>query len=203
MNNAKHKICRRLGMKLCLSAKCPVVKRPYPPGQKGKRRARALSDYGKELKEKQKLKAWYNLKEKQFKRYAKEILSQKQRKEDAATLFIRKLENRLDNVIFRLGFATSRRQARQFISHGHFKVNGRIVSIASFEVRKGDVIELGDKSKPRPIFKNALVALKKYQPPSWLKLDAEAFKGEVLGQPSLDEAVPPAEVSLVFELYSK
>ena len=196
-------MCRRLGMKLCLSAKCPVVKRPYPPGQKGKRRVRSLSEYGKELREKQKLRTWYNLKERPFKRYAKEILSLKQRKEDAATLFIRKLENRLDNVIFRLGFATSRRQARQLISHRHFKINGRLVNVASFEIRKGDVIEVDAKSKSKSVFKNILVILKKHQPPSWLKLDADELKGEVIGQASLDEASPPAEISLIFELYSK
>ena len=201
--NSKHKMCRRLGMKLCLSAKCPVVKRPYPPGQKGKRRVRSLSEYGKELREKQKLRTWYNLKERPFKRYAKEILSLKQRKEDAATLFVRKLENRLDNVIFRLGFATSRRQARQLISHRHFKVNGRSVNVASFEVRKGDIIEIDNKSKSKSVFKNILLVLKKYQPPSWLRLDVDELKGEVIGQVSLDEASPPGEISLIFELYSK
>ena len=190
-------------MKLCLSVKCPVVRRPYPPGQKGKRRTRSLSEYGKELREKQKLRAWYNLQERQFKRYAKDILSLKQRKEDAATLFIRKLENRLDNVVFRLGFATSRRQARQLISHGHIKVNVRIVDIASFEVRKGDVVGIDEKSKSKSVFKDTLVTLKKHQPPSWLKLNAEDLKGEVIGQASLEEAAPPAEVSLIFELYSK
>ncbi|OHA71032.1 MAG: 30S ribosomal protein S4 [Candidatus Wildermuthbacteria bacterium RIFCSPHIGHO2_12_FULL_40_12] len=203
MTNSKHKMCRRLGIKLCTSVKCPIVKRPYPPGQKGKRRTRALSEYGKELREKQKLRTWYNLQEKQFKKYAKDILSLKQRKEDAATLFIRKLENRLDNVVFRLGFASSRRQARQLISHGHIKVNGKIIDIASFEARKGDIVEVDQKSKSKNIFKDVLIVLKKHQPPSWLKLDAEAFKGEVMGQASLEEAAPPAEISLIFEFYSK
>ena len=196
-------MCRRLGIKLCTSVKCPIVKRPYPPGQKGKRRTRALSEYGKELREKQKLRTWYNLQEKQFKKYAKDILSLKRRKEDAATLFIRKLENRLDNVVFRLGFASSRRQARQLISHGHIKVNGKIIDIASFEARKGDIVEVDQKSKSKNIFKDVLIVLKKHQPPSWLKLDAEAFKGEVMGQASLEEAAPPAEISLIFEFYSK
>ncbi|OHA76657.1 MAG: 30S ribosomal protein S4 [Candidatus Wildermuthbacteria bacterium RIFCSPLOWO2_12_FULL_40_9] len=203
MTNSKHKMCRRLGIKLCTSVKCPIVKRPYPPGQKGKRRTRALSEYGKELREKQKLRTWYNLQEKQFKKYAKDILSLKRRKEDAATLFIRKLENRLDNVVFRLGFASSRRQARQLISHGHIKVNGKIIDIASFEARKGDIVEVDQKSKSKNIFKDVLIVLKKHQPPSWLKLDAEAFKGEVMGQASLEEAAPPAEISLIFEFYSK
>src|SRR3989344_4145887 len=193
MTNSKHKMCRRLGIKLCTSVKCPIVKR----------RTRALSEYGKELREKQKLRTWYNLQEKQFKKYAKDILSLKQRKEDAATLFIRKLENRLDNVVFRLGFASSRRQARQLISNGHIKVNGKIIDIASFEARKGDIVEVDQKSKSKNIFKDVLIVLKKHQPPSWLKLDAEAFKGEVMGQASLEEAAPPAEISLIFEFYSK
>ena len=180
-----------------------MVRRPYAPGQKGKRRPRALSEYGKELREKQKLRNWYNLRERQFKKYVKEILSQKQRKEDATALLIRKFENRLDNVIFRLGFAPSREQARQLISHRHFNVNGRLVNVPSFGVKKGDVIAVSDKSRKKVIFQNLANSLKKHKFPSWLKLNVEEFKGEVIGQASLEEAAPPAEISLIFEFYSK
>jgi len=209
MLNSKCKICRRLGVKLflkgerCFSQKCPMIKRPYPPGQKRKRRARALSEYGKELREKQKLKSWYNLGERQFRKYVKEILSQKQKREDAATLLIRKLENRLDNVIFRLGLAPSRAKARQLISHRHFSVNGKIVNIPSFEVKKGDKITISPKSEKKTVFQNLPTLLKKYKSPSWLKLNVEKLKGEVTGLPSLEEAAPPAEISLIFEYYSK
>ncbi len=209
MKDSKCKICRRLGVKLflkgerCFSPKCPMIKRPYPPGQKGKRRPKTLSEYGKELKEKQKLKNWYNLEERQFRKYVKEILSRKQKKEDASTLLIRKLENRLDNIVFRLSFASSRQQARQLISHRHFLVNGKIVNIPSFEAKKGDTITVSSKARKKNVFQNLPALLKKYKPPSWLKLNVEKLEGEVIGQPSLEEAAPPVEILLIFEFYSK
>lgn len=207
--DSKCKICRRLGVKLflkgerCFSQKCPMIKRPYPPGQKRKRRAKALSEYGKELREKQKLKSWYNLGERQFRKYVKAILSQRQKRENAATLLIRKLESRLDNVIFRLGLATSRARARQLISHRHFLVNGKMVNIPSFGVKKGDKITVAQKSRKKIIFQNLPTLLKKYKPPSWLEINVEKLEGKIIGLPSLEEAAPPAEVSLIFEYYSK
>ena len=202
-SNSKHKSCRRLGIKLCSSLKCPIVKRPYPPGQKPKRRPRNLSEYGKELREKQKLRVWYNLREKQFSNYVKDILSKKQRKEDAATLLIKKLERRLDNVVFRLGLASSREQAKQIVSHRHILVNGKLVNIPSFEIKKGDVIAISEKSVKKTIFQNMHILLKKYKAPSWLKLEADKFQGEVIDYPTLEEVIPPAELSLIFEYYSK
>lgn len=209
MKNNKCKICRRLGIKLflkgerCLSQKCPMIKRPYPPGQRRKRRPKALSEYGKALKEKQKLKNWYNLEERQFRKYVKEILSRKQKKEDAAILLIRKLESRLDNIVFRLSFASSREQARQLISHRHFLVNGKKVNIASFETKKGDVVAISSKSRKKNIFQHLPALLKKYTPPSWLKLNVEKLEGKIIGQYSLEEVAPPVEVSLIFEFYSR
>jgi len=198
-----------LGVKLflkgerCFSQKCPMIRRAYPPGQKKKRRARALSEFGKELREKQKLKAWYGLGERQFRKYVKEILSQRQKKEDAATLLIRRLESRLDNVIFRLGLAPSRAQARQLISHQHVLVNGRNVNIPSFQVKKGNKIVISPKSNKKNVFRNLPTLLKKYKPPSWLELNVEKLEGKVIGLVSLEEAAPPVEVSLIFEYYSK
>lgn len=209
MVDSKCKICRRLGVKLflkgerCFSPKCPMIKRPYPPGQKRKRRARALSEYGKELREKQKFKSWYNLGERQFRKYVKAILSRRQKKEDTGTLLIRKLESRLDNVIFRLGLAPSRAQARQLISHRHFLVNGKRVNMPSFELKKGDKIALSQKSRKKNAFQNLPTLLKKYKPPSWLEINVEKLEGKIIGLPSLQEAAPPAEVSLIFEYYSK
>jgi len=211
---AKCKICRRAGKKLflkgekCLTQKCPMVTmvtKPYPPGIRGKRRRGGLSEYGRELMEKQKLKHWYNLQEGQFKKYVKEVLEESRKKGgDATQALIKRLESRLDNVVFRLGFADSRAQARQLVAHGHFLLNGKPVNIPSIELRKGDVVQVKPSSQKKTIFKNkVLLKLKKHQPPSWLKLDVSKMKGEVIGVPSLEEASPPAEISSIFEFYSK
>jgi len=208
--DSKCKICRRLGVKLflkgerCLTQKCPMVKRSYPPGQKKKRRIRTLSEYGKELREKQKLKKWYNLGERQFRKYVKEILeSHRGEKKDVLTLLIKTLESRLDNVIFRLGIAASRPQARQLISHGHFLVNTKKVNNPGYLLKKGDKIRISSSSRKKIIFQNLPTLLKKRELPSWISLDTEKIEGKVIGSPSLEEAVPPAEVSLIFEHYSR
>jgi small subunit ribosomal protein S4 len=209
MQNSKCKICRRMGVKLflkgekCLSPKCPMVRKPYPPGEKGKRRTKAPSEYGKELKEKQKLRNWYNLKEKQFRKYVKNVLEARGRVEDADTLLIKTLESRLDNVVFRLGFAFSRLLAGQLVSHRHILVNRRLVNISSYQVRKGDKISIKPSSAKKSIFKNLPAILKKHKAPSWLKLNVDKLEGEVVGQPSLEEAAPPVEISAIFEFYSR
>jgi len=209
MVNQKCKICRRLGVKLflkgekCLSPKCPMIKKPYPPGEKGKRRSGGLSEYGKELREKQKLKNWYNLKEKQFRKYVKEVLESRGKVEDASALLVKKLECRLDNIIFRLGFATSRAQARQLISHGHFLLNGKPVDIPSIQLKKGDKINVHPAFQKSTFFRDILTTLKKHKTPSWLELDVKRFEGKVIGEPSLEEAAPPAEIPVIFEFYSR
>lgn len=209
MQNSKCNICRRLGTKLflkgekCLSQKCPMIKRPYSPGKKGKRRILPLSEYGKELQEKQKMKNWYNLEERQFKKYVKEVLEKKGKVEDLSEILIKKLESRLDNVIFRLGLATSRAQARQLVSHGHFLVNGKKVNLPSYQLEKGDKIALCSRSVKKNIFQNLIPVLKKTKTPSWLKLNVEKIEGEVIGFPSLAEASPPVEISSIFEFYSR
>lgn len=205
----KCKICRRLGVKLflkgekCLSPKCPMVKKPYAPGEKRKRRSGALSEYGKELKEKQKLKNWYNLEEKQFRKYVKKVLESRGKVEDASALLVRKLECRLDNIVFRLGFAVSRAQARQLISHGHFLLNEKPVDIPSIELKKGDKINVHPSFQKSPFFRDITSALKKHKTPSWLELDVKKFEGKVVGEPSLEEVAPPAEIPVIFEFYSR
>lgn len=179
-----------------------MIKRPYPPGQKRKRRTRAPSEYAQQLREKQKLKNWYGLRERQFKKYILEVLDRRGR-EDAKSSLIKKLESRLDNVIFRLGLTGSRSQARQLVSHGHFRINSRKVNYPSYQVKKGDVIDISQSSFKKIFFKNLKMKLKKYQPPSWLKLNVEKLEGKVIGQPSLEETVPPAEISAIFEFYSR
>jgi len=186
-----------------LSQKCPMVKKPYPPGPKAKKRVKALSEYGKELREKQKLKSWYNLEEKQFSNYVKAILKARGKIADAGAALIQTLESRLDNVVFKLGFASSKLAARQLVSHRHFMVNGRPINIASYLVKKGDKISVNPHSLEKSTFKKLPSILKKHNPPSWLKLDAEKLEAKVIDLPNLDEAAPPAELSAIFEFYSK
>ena len=212
--DAKCKICRRQGVKLflrgerCFSPKCAMVKRPYAPGLKGKRRKRAPSEYAKGLREKQNLKKWYGLGERQFKKYVKEIL-EKTRKarsgkaEDATVLLIRRLESRLDNVIFRLGIVSSRSFARQLVSHGYFKINNRPVDVPSFQVKKGDVIKVKPGKQKKKVFQNLAQALKKQRLPDWLVFDAQAFETKVVNNPFLEPANLPAEISVIFEFYSR
>lgn len=209
MHDSKCKICRRAGVKLflkgekCLSSKCPMMKKAYPPGQKGKRRRGNVSEYAKELKEKQKLRNWYNLRERQFRKYVSQALDARGKVEDAAAELIETLEKRLDNTIFRLGFAASREQARQMISHGHFSVNKRPINVPSYSVKKGDVIKVKDSSIQKNIFKNISQTLKKYKPPTWLELNPQSLEGKVVGVPTFEEAAPPAEISAIFEYYSR
>ncbi|MBL7142118.1 MAG: 30S ribosomal protein S4 [Candidatus Pacebacteria bacterium] len=209
MNVSKCKICRRAGIKLflrgerCSSQKCPMIKKPYPPGPKAKKRVKSLSEYGKELREKQKLKNWYNLEEKQFRNYVKDILKARGKVTDAGAALIKTLESRLDNVVFRLGFAPSKFAARQMVSHSHLMVNDRPINISSYLVKKGDKISVNPNSLKKTIFQKLSSTLKKYNPPSWLKLDAEKLEAKVIDSPNLEEAVPPAELSAIFEFYSK
>lgn len=187
----------------CVSAKCVMIKRPYPPTQKGKRRLPSLSEYARELKEKQKLKNWYNLRETQFKRYVKETLAKRGKIEDASHYLIQILEKRLDNVIFRLGFAKSRSEARQLVSHGYFLVNGKPVNIPSFRVKVGDVISVKNQKLKKVIFSDIKEKLKKQKIVSWLSLDSDKLEGKVISEPKFEEVVPPVEVSAVFEFYSR
>lgn len=209
MKDSKCKICRRLGIKLflrgekCLSQKCPMIRKPYPPGPKAKKRVRALSEYGKELKEKQKLKNWYNLEERQLRKYVKEILKARGKVVDAETALIKILESRLDNVVFRLGFAPSRTAARQMVSHRHFMINNKLINIPGYLVKKDDKISINPGSAKKTIFQKLPTLLKKHNPPSWLKLDTKNLEGKVTVSPNLEEAASPAELSSIFAFYSK
>lgn len=183
-----------------------MIRKPYPPGVKGKRRRSPPSEYAKQLREKQKLKLLYNLKERQFKNYVKEILSKKGKVEDASGALIKILESRLDNVVFRLGFATSRSQAKQLVSHGHFLVNKKSIDVPSYQLKKGDIISI-KSSKITPSYSigggQNLHTLKKHKPPSWLELNTEKLEGKVIKEPEIEEVAPPVEISTIFEFYSR
>jgi len=209
MNKPVCKICRRLGTKLflkgekCNSPKCPIVKKSYPPGEKGKRGSRRrLSEYGRELREKQKLKNFYNLSEEKFRNYVEAVL-EKRGTADSSQLLIDKLERRLDNVVFRLGIASSRAEARQLISHGHFMVNDEKVDIPSYKVDNGDTISIRPSSRSKKVFDNLSRKLKNYETPSWLVIDKQKLEGKVTGTPSIEDISIPVKVSSIFEFYSR
>lgn len=187
----------------CLLAKCSITRKPYAPGPRKKKRPKPLSEYGKQLREKQKLRNWYNLSEDKFRQYVMETLKARGKVADASAYLLKLLEGRLDNVVFRMGFAASRSTAREIISHKHILVNGKFMNIASHQVKKGDVISLKEKDKEKAGFKNIAEAIKKYKAPAWLELNADKMEAKVISDPALEEAAPPADLSAIFEFYSK
>ncbi|HSB70787.1 MAG TPA: 30S ribosomal protein S4 [Candidatus Methylomirabilis sp.] len=199
------KLCRREGMKLflkgdrCFSQKCAIEKRNYPPGEHGQRRSKP-SEYGLQLREKQKMKRIYGVLETQFRTYFE--MAERQKGVTGENL-VRLLEQRLDNVVHRLGFAASRAQARTLVRHGHFRVNGRRVTIPSVLLRAGDVVEAQPQSRDLDVLKFALEGARKRRVPSWLELDAANFTGRVLTLPSKEEMAIPVQEQLVVALYSK
>ena len=168
-----------------------------------KRTNRTGSEYKKSLQEKQILKRLYGLSERQFKGYVKETLGKMHRLENVSDEFIKRLEKRLDNIVFRLGFAKSRNHARQLVSHAYFLVNNKPVNIPSFEVKKGDVISIKETKKKKNLFKDLSATLKKIETPTWLSINKEKFEGKAVGDPTLAEVNPPVEISLIFEFYSR
>jgi small subunit ribosomal protein S4 len=197
--------CRREGTKLflkgdrCYSDKCAIEKRAYPPGQHGQGRTR-FSDYGVQLREKQKVKRMYGMLEKQFRlTYAKASSMRGRAGENLLIL----LERRLDNVVFRLGFATSRAEARQLVRHGHFKVNGRKAQTPSMLVRPGWKVELREKSREVQRIVGALEALEGRSLPQWLELDKDNFEGTVKQLPQREDITLPIEEQLIVEHYSR
>lgn len=204
--DSKCKKCRRAGQKLflkgerCFSQKCALTRRPYAPGAHGKSFKKRMSEYGQQLAEKQKVRYAYGISEHQFKKYFKEIVGQKGDKEE---LFVKKLEARLDNVVFRLGWAKSRRLARQIVSHGHILVNQRKVNIPSYQVKKGDLVEIKEKSKKLSLFKDLEAWLKKHEAPAWLALDKKKAQGEVKNEPQIENLSEIGEISMIIEYYSR
>lgn len=198
------RLCRREGMKLylkgdrCYTDKCAISKRAYAPGQHGNNRKK-LSNYGIQLREKQKAKRFYGVLESQFRKYFE--MADKQAGITGENL-LRLLESRLDNVVYRLGFASSRAEARQLVVHGHFRLNGKKVDIPSYLVSAGDVVTVLEKSKTSNKFK-ALAENSKGNVPNWLTVDMEKLEGTVVSLPSREDIDLPIAENLIVELYSK
>jgi small subunit ribosomal protein S4 len=199
-------MCRRENLKLylkgerCQSDKCSFERRAYAPGQHGQNRFRKASDYAVQLREKQKVKHMYGMLEAQFRRYFHEA---DRAKGVTGYNLLAMLECRLDNAVYRLGFASSRDQARQFIRHGHFEVSGRKVNIPSFQVRPGDVIALKEKSRKNALVTENLEGAARRGVPAWLELDKANFKGTIRNLPAREEITAPINEHLIVELYSK
>jgi len=200
------KLCRRERQKLflkgikCYTEKCPVEKRNYPPGQHGLSRRQKISEYGLQLREKQKVRRMYGVLERQFRNYYENAL--KQPGKTGETL-VKILERRFDNVVYRLGLAPSRKAARQLIRHRHFQVNGRIVDIPSYLIRPGDIIEAKPQSKKLDVIHDSMKRMKDTAMLPWLSLDKANVSGTFLNVPEREDIPLNANEQLIVELYSK
>jgi small subunit ribosomal protein S4 len=200
------RLCRREGMKLflkgerCYTEKCAIEKRNFLPGQHGKARKAKLAGYGLQLREKQRVKRIYGVLENQFRRYFEAADRQRG---ITGELLLQMLECRLDNVIYRIGFATSRAQARQLVRHGHFSVNGKKVDIPSYQVREGDMVAVRERSKQTAAVQHAIAEVKGRGIPEWLSLQADQTSGRIVSLPSRAQINLPVQEQLIVELYSK
>jgi small subunit ribosomal protein S4 len=200
------RLCRREGIKLflkgtkCFSDKCPIEKRNFAPGQHGKDRKAKVVGYGLQLREKQKTKRIYFTQETQFRNYFEKAA---RTKGVTGEMLLQQLERRLDNVVFRLGFGISRRQARQLVRHGHVQVDGRKVNIPSYQVSVGEEIAVRDNSKKLVVLETAKDFASHQPAPTWLEIDRDNYKGKVLSLPKREEIQLPVNEQLIVELYSK
>lgn len=199
------RLCRRENMKLflkgdrCYSDKCSFDRRGYPPGEHGQRRPK-FSDYGVQLREKQKVKRIYCLSEKQFRL----TFGKADRQKGVTGInLLTILEKRLDNVVYRMGFVNSRTQGRHFVRHGHFLVNGKSVDIPSYQTKVGDIIEIREKSRKIQAINDALDAVVRRGLPQWIELDKDTYKATIKGSPAREDITTPIQEQLIVELYSK
>ncbi len=184
----------------CFSDKCPVEKRNFPPGQHGKDRKAKIVGYGLQLREKQKAKRIYFAQEGQFRNYFEKAA---RTKGVTGYMLLQQLERRLDNVVFRMGFASSRRQARQLVRHGHVAVDGRKVNIPSYEVSQGEEITIRDNSRKLPVLEIAKEFASHQAVPAWMEIDRDNYKGRILNLPKREDIQLPVNEQLIVELYSK
>jgi len=202
---AQCRLCRRETEKLflkgdrCYTEKCAVERRQYPPGQHGQRRGK-LSDYGVQLREKQKVRNTYSVLERQFRKYFERA---ERKKGVTGEVLLQLLETRLDNVVYRMGFAPNRNSARQLVGHRHFFVNGKQVSIPSYNVQVGDVVEVGASSRDIEIIKDSISRAEQRGVPSWVEIDFQNFRGKVAQIPAREDIQLTAQEQLIVELYSK
>ena len=200
------RLCRRENIKMylkgdrCYSDKCAFDRRGYPPGQHGQRRGRKISDYGIQLREKQKVKRIYGLSEKQFHLFFERA---DRKKGITGSNLLMMLERRFDNVVYRLGFVNSRTQGRHFVKHNHFQINCKKVNIPSYLVKEGDVIEIREKSRKMQAITDALDAVVRRGIPQWLELEKDNMKGLVNSFPEREDITTPMQEQLIVELYSK
>ena len=200
------RLCRRENLKLflkgdrCFGEKCAFERRPYVPGQHGQRRGGKMSDYRLQLREKQKVKRIYGVLEKQFRRYYRQAERQKG---VTGTNLLVLLETRLDNTVYRMGFAASRNQARQLVLHNHFRVNGRKANIPSIQVRVGDTVEVKESSKKATQILEAMETVVRRGVPNWIEVEKENFKGTLKALPNREDLTMPIQEQLIVELYSK
>lgn len=203
---ASCRLCRRERQKLflkgtkCFTEKCPVERRGYPPGQHGQARRQKISEYGVQLREKQKMRRIYGLMEKQFRNYFEKALSQTGR---TGEILVKLLERRLDNVVYRLGFAPSRKSGRQLVSHGHMMVNNRPVNIPSYLLKPGDVVQVRERSKKLEQIHASMKRMKDSAMLPWLSLDKASMAGTFLNVPERADIPLNANEQLIVELYSK
>ena len=203
--DAQCRVCRRLGQKLllkgerCYSDKCSIARRNYAPGQNGQKNGK-ISEYGTQMREKQKTKAFYGVGEKQFRKYFEMAANNKGK---TGEVLLRILETRLDNVVYRLGFASSRAQARIQITHGAFEVNGKKVNIPSYLTKAGDIIAVREIRKDNGTIKLAVEQNGSRPVPTWLEKDSEKLEGKVVSLPTREDVDIPVEEHLIVELYSK
>ena len=194
------KICRREGVSLCGREKCALKRRPYAPGVHGPNGGSRMTDYGKQLREKQKAKRLYGVTERQFRNYFEKATNMKG---DSGENLVRLLEMRLDNAVYRSGLAKSRPAARQVVSHAHIDVNGRKVNIASFQVKSGDVLKIRQSKLEKGPWKNLPDALKGKETPSWIALNGKDLEAKITSQPSGEELKQIFDPKLIIEFYSR
>ncbi|KKQ57165.1 MAG: 30S ribosomal protein S4 [Parcubacteria group bacterium GW2011_GWA2_38_13] len=196
----KHKLCRREGVKLCDSPKCPVIKRNYPPGVHGPKGAPRLTPFGEQLREKQKARRLYSIQEKQFRNYFKKAIKLKG---DTGNFIIGMLEKRLDNVIYRLGIAKTRAQARQLVSHGFITINEKKVNIPSYEVKIKDIVGISKSKINKKVFLELDKQLKKSKSPSWIHFDMDKKIAKVTEEPNVADMKNIFNVQSIVEFYSR
>ncbi len=209
MNDKKCKLCRRANKKLflkgekCFSPKCVFEKKPYAPGilDSARKHRKTFSEYGFQLREKQKIKNIYGVSEKQFSNYVKEATLR--HGVNPADRLYENLELRLDSIVFRIGFASARSMARQMVSHGHITVNGRKVDIPSYKIKEGDILGIREGSKGKVIFNDISNKLEKQNVPSWIKVDFKKMQGVIQGSPKLDKEDMVFNITSVLEFYSR